>query len=110
MEAVGVMTQMRVALETCVDISEPGWVTNWDLRVSSIGGESFVAGSRAETVDGSPGSGGHLVVAVRVGNAIYVSYANADGTAAPDSSYALQLEAEANDFAPNMCAFTMAGC
>jgi hypothetical protein len=51
-----------------------------------------------------------MAVVMRVGNAIYMDFASADGSAEADSSYAVQIETLASDFAPNMCVFTMAGC
>ena len=110
-QAVNVMTQMRNAIESCLDdVSVPGSVTHWQLRTSTIGGESFVVGSIMTSPEGDRFSGGPLAVVVRVGNAIYVEFANADGTAEADTGYAVQMETEANDFAQNMCVFTMAGC
>jgi len=109
-EAVDVMAQLRGAIQGCEDESTGnGYVHHWDLRELDLGGEGFLAVSNI-TQDGQPSTGGVVLVAVRVGTAIYVLFGSIDGYPTLDSGVAVEVEARVREFTPNMCVFTLAGC
>lgn len=112
-EAVAAVAAVRELFESCPKgpVREDGYTPNWEVRDTSIGGESFAV-LGWDTLDGSPTTFGDTLLVVRLGSSVLV-VAHSGHSGNPqgrETEVVEQIVRESASVVDRMCTWTAAGC